>query len=91
MRGGVWPLETAVAHLSHRTARRFGLRDRGLLKEGYAADVVVFDPAAVADRSTYADGKALAVGVEHVAVNGELVLHHGKRTVALPGRGLRRL
>ncbi|MFO0851695.1 MAG: amidohydrolase family protein [Gemmataceae bacterium] len=91
VRGGVWPLETAVAHLSHRTARRFGLRDRGLLKEGYAADVVVFDPAAVADRSTYADGKALAVGVEHVAVNGELVLHHGKRTVALPGRGLRRL
>ena len=55
-----------------------------------AADVVVFDPDAIADRSTFEDGKALAAGVEHVAVNGELVLHDGERTRLLPGRGLKR-
>jgi N-acyl-D-amino-acid deacylase len=90
VRSGVWPLEAAVAHLSGHTARRFGLRDRGLVREGYAADLAVFDPAAVADRSTYTDGKRLAAGMEHVVVNGELVLHHGERTPALPGRGLKR-
>jgi N-acyl-D-amino-acid deacylase len=87
---GVWTLEQAVQHLSAHAARRFGLKDRGLLREGFAADVVVFDPATVGDRSTFDDGRALAVGVEHVLVNGELVLQAGKRTPALPGRALRR-
>jgi len=85
-----WTLEQAVQHLSAHAARRFGLKDRGLLREGFAADVVVFDPATVSDRSTFDEGRALAVGVEHVLVNGELVLHAGKRTGALPGRGLKR-
>ena len=79
-----------MQHLAAHAARRFGLKDRGLLREGMAADVVVFDPATIADRSTYDDGRQLAVGVEHVLVNGELVLHAGQRTTALPGRGLRR-
>ena len=86
----VWTLEEAVSHLSYHCARRFGLKDRGLLREGYAADVVVFDADRIADRSTYDAGRELAVGVEHVLVNGELVLHDGKRTKALPGRGLKR-
>lgn len=90
VRNGTWDLETAVRHLSYHGARRHGLADRGLLREGMAADVVVFDPDAIADRSTFEDGKALAVGVEHVAVNGELVLHNGERTTALPGQGLKR-
>lgn len=90
VRNGTWSLEHAVRHLSYEGARRFGLSDRGLLQPGKVADVVVFDPAVIADRSTFTDGKPLAVGVEHVAVNGELILHHGKRTAALPGRGLRR-
>jgi N-acyl-D-amino-acid deacylase len=85
-----WTLEEAVRHLAAHAARRFGLRDRGLLREGMAADVVVFDPATVADRSTYDDGRWLAAGVEHVVVNGELVLRDGRRTDALPGRALRR-
>jgi N-acyl-D-amino-acid deacylase len=85
-----WTLEQAVQRLSAHAAGRFGLRDRGLLREGLAADVVVFDPEAVADRSTYEDGRRLAVGVEHVLVNGEPVLLDGKRTAALPGRALRR-
>jgi N-acyl-D-amino-acid deacylase len=85
-----WTLEAAVQHLSAHTARRFGLRDRGMLRAGLAADVVVFDPETIADRSTYDDGRQLAVGVEHVLVNGELVLHHGQRTAALPGRALKK-
>jgi N-acyl-D-amino-acid deacylase len=84
-----WPLEQAVQHLAAHTARRFGLKDRGLIREGMAADMVVFDPETIADQSTYEDGKRLAVGMEHVLVNGELVLHQGRRTTALPGRALR--
>jgi N-acyl-D-amino-acid deacylase len=85
-----WSLEQAVQHLAAHAARRFGLKDRGLLKEGMVADVCVFDPKQIADRSTYDDGRQLAVGMAHVIVNGQLVLYEGKRTSALPGRALRR-
>ena len=84
-----WGLEEAVQKLAAHPARRYGLKDRGLLRAGMAADVVVFDPATIADRSTYENGRQLAAGVEHVLVNGELVLHGGQRTAALPGRALR--
>jgi N-acyl-D-amino-acid deacylase len=84
-----WSLETAVLRLAAHPARRFNLRDRGLIREGLAADVIVFDPATIADRSTFDDGRQLAVGMEHVLVNGTVVLHTGQRTTALPGRGLR--
>jgi N-acyl-D-amino-acid deacylase len=90
VRNGTWTLEEAVMKLAYHPARRHGLRDRGLLREGMAADVVVFDPDAVTDRSTFADGRPLAVGVEHVLVNGEFVLRDGRRTPATPGRELRR-
>ena len=90
VRAGDWTLEEAVMKCAHHAARRFGLKDRGLLREGFAADVVVFDPDEIADRSTYDDGRALAVGVEHVFVNGTPVLLNGERTAATPGRGLRR-
>jgi N-acyl-D-amino-acid deacylase len=90
VRAGTWTLETAVQRLAAHAARRFGLRDRGLLLPGLAADVVVFDASAVADRATFAAGKELAAGVAHVLVNGELVLHDGRRTPALPGRALKR-
>jgi N-acyl-D-amino-acid deacylase len=90
VREGVWSLETAVMRLAAHPARRFGLRDRGLLAQGMAADVVVFDPETISDRATFEDGRQLATGVEHVLVNGEVVLHAGQRTKALPGRGLRR-
>jgi N-acyl-D-amino-acid deacylase len=83
-----WTLEQAVQRLAGHAASRFGLKDRGLLREGMAADVVVFDAETIADQSTYEDGRRLAVGMEHVIVNGELVLHLGKRTAALPGRPL---
>jgi len=90
VRNGTWSLETAVRRLSFHAARRHGLRDRGLLAPGFAADVAVFDPAIVADTSTYDNGRSLALGMVHVLVNGEFVLKHGTRTAACPGRGLRR-
>ena len=79
-----------MQHLAAHAARRFGLKDRGQLREGLAADVIVFDPETVSDRSTYDNGVELAAGMEHVLVNGELVLRDGRRTSALPGRALRR-
>jgi len=87
---GIWTLEEAVMKCSRQLARVHGLKDRGQLAAGMAADVIAFDPAAVQDRSTFADGKALAEGMRHVFVNGEAVLLNGGRTSALPGRGLRR-
>jgi N-acyl-D-amino-acid deacylase len=90
VREGVWSLETAVQRLAAHPAQRFGLRDRGLLRPGMAADVVVFDADRILDRATFAEGRLLAEGVEHVLVNGEVVLRAGQRTKALPGRGLRR-
>src|SRR5262249_40190388 len=80
VREGTWTLEQAVAHLSYHAARRFGLRDRGLLREGMAADVVVFDAEKIADRSTYENGLQVAVGVEHVMVNGQPILYQAMRT-----------
>jgi len=90
VRGGHWSLEQAVRHLAFHGARRHGLKDRGLLARGFAADVVVFDPATIADRSTYTAGRELATGVRDVLVNGVPVLRDGERTASLPGRGLRR-
>ena len=83
-----WP--EAVTHLAAHAARRFRLFDRGLLRPGFAADVAVFDPVLVADRSTYAAGRTEAVGMDHVLVNGTLVLENGETTGATPGRALRR-
>lgn len=89
VRQGTWTLEEAVAKMSGRAARRLGLKDRGMLREGLAADVVVFDAAAVRDRATFGNSRQLAEGMEHVIVNGELVLRAGKRTDGRPGRALR--
>jgi len=83
-----WP--EAVTHLATHAARRFRLNDRGLLRPGYVADIAVFDPANVTDRSTYAAGRTTAEGVDHVLVNGTLVLENGNPTGATPGRALRR-
>jgi N-acyl-D-amino-acid deacylase len=90
VRTGVWTLGEAVMKCSHQVARAHGLKDRGTLAVGMAADVIAFDPAAVRDRSTFADGKALAEGMRHTFVNGKAVLLDGERTAARPGRGLRR-
>jgi N-acyl-D-amino-acid deacylase len=80
----------AVTHLATHAARRFRLTDRGLIRPGYVADIAVFDPATVIDRSTYADGRKPAEGVDHVLVNGTIVLRDGEPTGDTPGRALRR-
>lgn len=80
----------AVTHLASHAARRFRLTDRGLVRPGFVADLAIFDPMTIADRSTYGAGRTLAEGVDHVLVNGTLVLENGEATGATPGRALRR-
>ncbi|HEV3144661.1 MAG TPA: D-aminoacylase [Gemmataceae bacterium] len=89
VREEVWTLEECVQKLAGHPARRFGLKDRGFLREKMAADVIVFTPNEVSDRATFEHGRELATGMEHVIVNGEMVLHSGQRTRGLPGRALK--
>lgn len=86
---GVLGLEECVAHLTGRAARRLRLADRGLVREGYAADLVLFDPAAVAGEATYADPRRPATGIPYVLVNGVPVIDDGRHTGALPGHSIR--
>lgn len=86
---GAVSLEEAIRKMSGFPAERFGLRDRGLLKQEYGADVVVFDPATVADRATWDEPRLEPVGIDHVLVNGQVVVTSGVPTGALPGRVLR--
>jgi len=83
-------LERAIAKTTGAAARALGLADRGRLRPGAWADVVVFDASRVADRSTYADPHQYAAGVSTVVVNGQVVIDGGDHTGALPGRLLRR-
>jgi N-acyl-D-amino-acid deacylase len=85
---GLVPLEEAVRRLTSFPAENLGLDRRGRLVPGHFADVVVFDPATVADRATFESPHQYAVGVRHVLVNGVLVLRDGEPTGALPGRAL---
>ncbi len=84
-------LEEAVRKMTSLAASRARLSDRGVLKAGMKADVVVFDPKTVRDVSTYEDPHHFSEGVSHVIVNGTLVLRDGTITGALPGRILRRV
>lgn len=79
-------LEDAVRRMTSATASRLHLRDRGLLREGMYADVVVFDPKTVADLATFEKPHQLSVGVQHVFVNGVAVVRDGRHTEARPGR-----
>jgi len=82
-------LEDAIRKFSALPAQRLRLTDRGVLKEGMWADVVVFDPAMVHDRATFDNPNQLSEGMEYVLVNGVPVIDQGKMTKALPGRVLR--
>jgi N-acyl-D-amino-acid deacylase len=79
-------LQEAVRRLSAMPAQNLSLSDRGMLKTGYYADIVVFDPATIADRATYPKPHQLAVGVDDVLVNGGFALKDGKATGAATGR-----
>ena len=79
-------LEDAVRKMTTLPAQILGIRDRGRVAVGNWADIVVFDPQTIADKSTYASPHQYAVGVVHVLVNGKAVLADGKMTGALPGK-----
>lgn len=86
----VLELAEAVRRMTGLAAESMGFEGRGRLEPGYAADLVLFDPATVADRATVEDPHALAAGIETVWVNGQAVFHQGKATGARPGRVIRR-
>jgi dihydroorotase/N-acyl-D-amino-acid deacylase len=86
---GVLPLEDAVRKMSAAVADRLSLRDRGVLRAGHYADVVIFDPATISDRATFAEPHQLSVGVRDVWVNGTRVLKDGSHTGATPGQFVR--
>jgi N-acyl-D-amino-acid deacylase len=87
---GVLSLETAIAKLTSVPAARLGLRDRGTIRAGAAADLVVFDPATVADLATYLEPAHYPRGIDHVVVNGRLAVQDGVETGTRAGRLLRR-
>lgn len=86
---GVITLEDAVRKMTSAVATRLSIPDRGLLKPGMHADVVVFDPAVVGDRATFDRPHQLSVGIEEVFVNGVQVLRQGRHTDAKPGQIVR--
>ncbi|HEU4836739.1 MAG TPA: D-aminoacylase [Pyrinomonadaceae bacterium] len=82
-------LESAIHKMTGAPAARVGLRDRGLIREGMFADIVLFDPAKVIDKATFESPNQYPVGIEYVLVNGKISVEKGQRTSALAGRVLR--
>jgi dihydroorotase/N-acyl-D-amino-acid deacylase len=85
----VMPLEEAIRKMSSAVATRLSLQDRGVLREGMYADIVVFDPETIADRATFESPHQLSVGIRSVFVNGTAVVRDGRHTGAKPGRIVR--
>jgi N-acyl-D-amino-acid deacylase len=84
------PLEEAVRKMTFLPARRMNLVDRGELREGLAADLVVFNPDTIADLATYEEPRQYPAGIDYVIVNGEVAAEHGRQAPARAGRLLRR-
>jgi N-acyl-D-aspartate/D-glutamate deacylase len=88
---GALPLELAIHKMTGASARALKLKDRGLLKEGYRADIAIFDPEDFRDLATYADPHQFPSGARTcVIVNGAMVVENAVHTGALPGKVLRR-
>ena len=83
-------LPEAIRKMTSFPAQRLGLPDRGLLRDGFKADIVVFNPDTVKTHATREDPKRYPIGIEYVIVNGQVVIDRGRNTGALPGRALRR-
>ena len=86
---GLLTLEDAIRKMTSLPAQRVGLFDRGILRPGLAADIVLFDPDTIRDRATFQEPHQYAIGVEYVLINGTLVLDNGEMTDARPGTVLR--
>jgi N-acyl-D-aspartate/D-glutamate deacylase len=84
-------LPDAIRKMTSEPARRLGIRDRGSIAVGQAADLVVFDPATIGDRATFEHPAEAPVGISHVMVNGTFVLTDGSLTGCRPGTVLRRV
>lgn len=87
---GVISLENAIYKMTHMPAAKFGIANRGLVKEGYYADLVLFDPESVIDRATYENSRVGPAGIPHVIVNGQFAVRGGKHAGTRSGRALRR-
>lgn len=87
---GILSLEETVAHLTSRPAARLRLPDRGLVREGYRADLVLFDPDTVSAGATFESPRTLPVGIPYVLIDGKFVIEDGRRTGVLAGRSVRR-
>jgi len=87
---GVISLEFAIRSMTSLPATVFGMADRGVLRDGAAADIAIFDPAKVRDLATYTQPQQLAEGMVYVLVNGVVVVDNGRFTGALPGKVLRK-
>jgi N-acyl-D-aspartate/D-glutamate deacylase len=83
-------LPEAIRKMTSFPAQRLGLPDRGLLRNGFKADVVIFNSDTVKTHATKENPKQYPVGIHYVIVNGQVVIENGENTGALPGRGLRR-
>ncbi len=86
---GLLRMEEAVRKMSAIPAQRLGLSDRGILRDGMKADIVVFDPDLVEAKATFEQPKQYPAGIDYVLVNGKLVVDNGSHTGALPGRAIR--
>jgi N-acyl-D-amino-acid deacylase len=90
VREGVISLQEALRKMTSAPAKKMGFKDRGVLREGYKADVTVFDPITVKDDATFTDPQRYASGISYVLVNGVLVIEGSEYTGALPGKPLRK-
>lgn len=87
---GLMPLEEAIHRMTAMPAKKFHLADRGVIREGAFADLVIFDAKVILDTATYADPRRYPAGISHVFVNGTGVVRDGAHIGARPGRALRR-
>jgi N-acyl-D-amino-acid deacylase len=83
------PLEQAIRKITSLPAQREHLTGRGLIKEGFLADITIFSPDAILDKATYTEPAQLAEGVSYVLVNGQVAFENGKATGAMAGKALK--
>ena len=86
---GVLSLEQAIYKMTGQSAQRLGLQDRGVVKAGNYADLVIFDDKSITDHSTFLKPHQYSTGIKHLVINGQLVLEDGQLTTALPGKALK--
>jgi N-acyl-D-amino-acid deacylase len=82
--------EEAIRRMTSLPAQKFGLKERGLLREGFAADVVIFNPETIIDKSVFDNPHQFAAGIPYVIVNGKVVIEDGTHNGTRSGKALRK-